>query len=187
MDSAGFIDSETESRLLFFTPEPSRWRGAKGHHQGPQSSASLCSPRCLQLGLDCLFPVSFSIFSSDKEESGMHGAAIPHQTLVVVTDVIPCDPQHSFERSHHSPHFADRTREAHITTDSTFSVKVAGRRVKCWDAPWSLMGVCPAAYQSHTPLFGDTFSTWGLERQGPCGLWLGQVLLPACGWAPWQY
>ena len=69
VDSAGFIDSETESRLLFFTPEPSRWRGAKGHHQGPQSSASLCSPRCLQLGLDCLFPVSFSIFSSDKEKS----------------------------------------------------------------------------------------------------------------------
>lgn len=117
----------------------------------------------------------------------MHGAAIPHQTLVVVTDVIPCDPQHSFERSHHSPHFADRTREAHITTDSTFSVKVAGRRVKCWDAPWSLMGVCPAALpKPHPSVWGHILhlgagkarALWAVVGTGPpASLWLGSLAI----------
>ena len=68
VDSRGFVDPETEVRLLSFKVEPPRWRGAKGHHQLPQSPASPHSPAYLQLGFDFLFPISFSILSSDKDK-----------------------------------------------------------------------------------------------------------------------
>lgn len=82
MDSRGFIDPETEVRLLSFKVEPSRWRGTKGHHQLPQSPASPHSPGYPQLGFDFLFPISFSILSSDEDKILEFMELLSCQTLV---------------------------------------------------------------------------------------------------------
>lgn len=65
---------------------------------------------------------------------------------------------------------------AQLTQHST--VEVAWSQVKGWNYPWSLTWVSSDVYQSHAPLLGaQRLSHWGLEMQGPCWVWLGQVLL----------